>query len=80
MERALKELKAGDLVWILNEFTPRGIWPFRRIRCHYGADRIPRSFNIHTATGKLTCPAVKLSRVIDEEELINTRSAATNPT
>ena len=76
-----KQLKVGDLVWILNEFTPRGIWPLGRItKCHYGADEIPRSFDIHTATGTLTRPAVKLSRVIDEEEADITRSAATNPT
>ena len=73
-----KQLKTGDLVWILNEFTPRGIWPLGRItKCHYGADGIPRSFDIHTATGTLR-PAVKLSRVIGE--LINSRSVATNPT
>ena len=81
MERAVKTTQSGDLVWILNEFTPRGIWPLGRIiKCHYGADEKPRSFDIHTATGTLTRPAVKLSRVIDEEEADITRSAATNPT
>ena len=75
-----KQLRVGDLVWIPNEFT-RGIWPLGRItKCQYGADEIPRSFDIHTATGTLTRPAVKLSRVIDEEEAEITRSAATNPT
>ena len=53
-----KQLRVGDLVWILNEFTPRGIWPLGRItKCHYGAEEIPRSFDIHTATGTLTRPA-----------------------
>ena len=75
-----KKLKVGDLVRILNEFSPTGIWPFGRItKCHYGADGIPRLFEIHTATGTLTRPAVRLSRVIDEEQLINARSVATNP-
>ena len=48
--------------------------------CQYGADEIPRSFDIHTVAGKLTRPAVKLSRAIDEEELINTRIVASNLT
>ena len=75
-----KQLKAGDLDWILNEFTPRGIWLLGRItRCHSGAERLPRQFDIHTARGALTRPLVKFSRVIDEEELIDTRSAATKP-
>ena len=74
------QLKAGDHVWILNEFTPRGNWPLGWIKkFHYGADGIPRSFDIHTATGTLTRPAVKLSRITNEKELINTRGAATYP-
>ena len=44
------------------------------------SQRNTRLFDIHTATGTLTRPALKLSRVIDEEELINTMNAATNPT
>ena len=81
MERRVETTQSGDLVWTLNEFTPRGIWPLGRImKCHYGAHGIPISFDIHTATGTLTRPVVKLSRVIDEEELINSRNVATDPT
>ena len=76
-----KQLKAGDLVWIQNEFIPRGIWPLGLItKCHYGADEMTRLFDVHTTKRKLIRPAVNLSRVIDEEEEGITRSAATNPT
>ena len=80
MKKTDEKTQKGDLVWILKEFTPRGNWPLGRItKRHYVVDGIPRSFDIHTATGTLTRPAVKMSRVKDEEELINSRSVATNP-
>ena len=58
-----KQLKEGDLVWLLHEFTPRGIWPMCRIaKCHNGLDGPARSFEIKTSTGVLNRRAVKLAK------------------
>ena len=58
-----EELKEGDLVWLLHEFTPRGIRPFGRIaKCHNGMDERARSFEIKTSIGVLKRPAVKLAK------------------
>ena len=57
------QLKEGDLVRLLHEFTPRGIWPMGRIaKCHNGLDGRSRSFKIKTSTGVLNRPAVKLGK------------------
>ncbi|XP_075253255.1 uncharacterized protein LOC142345059 [Convolutriloba macropyga] len=60
-----EQLKEGDLVWLLHEFTPRGIWPMGRIaKCHNGLDGRARSFEIKTSAGVLNRPAVKLAKVL----------------
>ena len=61
-----EQLKEGDLVWLLHEFTPRGIWPMARIaKCHNGLDGRARSFKIKTSTGVLNRSAVKLAKVLN---------------
>ena len=60
-----EELKEGDLVWLLHEFTPRGVWPMgRNAKCHNGFEGRARSFKIKTSTGVLNRPAVKLAKVL----------------
>ena len=61
-------LEEGDLVWILEEWTPRGIWPLGRVtRTFTGPDNITRSCEVKTALGKLKRPAVRLAHVIPKE-------------
>ncbi|XP_075263975.1 uncharacterized protein LOC142355812 [Convolutriloba macropyga] len=57
-------LEVDDVVWLLEEFTPRGIWPLGRVtRTFTGPDNIARSCEVTTALGKLNRPAVKLMHV-----------------
>ena len=61
-------LEEGDLVWILEEWTPRGIWPLGRVtRTFTGPDNIARSCEVKTALGKLKRPAVRLAHVFPKE-------------
>ena len=40
-QRSNDELDEGDIVWVLKDFTPRGIWPLRKIvRAHRSSDGI----------------------------------------
>ena len=57
-------LKTGDLVWIVDERSPRGHYPLARIKTlNYGKDNIARSAVVTTRSGELTRPAVKLAPV-----------------
>ena len=57
-------LEVGDVVWLLEEWTPRGIWPLGRVtRIFTGPDKTARSCELKTALGFLTRPAVKLQHV-----------------
>ena len=57
-------LRVGDLVCILHDFTPRGIWPLGRIAAtHPGRNGIVRVCTVKTAYGTFDRPAVSLSRV-----------------
>ena len=64
--KQVESLQQGDLVWILEDLTPRGLWPLGWVlRTFPGADGIVRSCEIKTSRGTLHRPAVKLSRVLD---------------
>ena len=53
-----------DVVWLLEKFTPRGIWPLGQVtRTSTGPSNIARSCEVKTALGKLIRPAVKLMHV-----------------
>ena len=56
-------LEVDDIVWLLEEFTPRGIWPLGRVtRTFTGPDNIARSYEFKTAlTENLfrLCPPVR---------------------
>ena len=57
-------LQVGDIVWVLKDLTPRGIWPLGRIvSLHPGPDGITRVCSVRTAYGTFERPAVSLSRV-----------------
>ena len=57
-------LQVGDIVWVLKDLTPRGIWPLGRIvSLHPGPDGITRVYSVRTAYGTFERPAVSLSRV-----------------
>ena len=60
-----QELKAGDLVWIVEDSSPRGYYPLARVKTlNYGKDATARSALLKTATGDLTRPLVKLAPVL----------------
>ena len=60
-------LKTGDLVWIVDERSPRGHYPLARIKTlYYGKDNIARSAVVTTRSGELTRPAVKLAPVFEK--------------
>ena len=53
-----------DLVWILNDNCPRGVWPLGIVeKTHIGPDGVVRSCLLKTALAKVTRPAVRLSLV-----------------
>ena len=61
------KLEENDVVWVLEEWTPRGIWPLGRVtRTFTGPDKTARSCEVKTALGFLTRPAVKLAHVFPQ--------------
>ena len=49
---AQPQLRVGDLVWILRDFTARGIWPLGRITAtHTGRHRVVRVCTVKTSIG-----------------------------
>ena len=62
-----EQLDEGDIVWVLKDFTLRGIWPLGRIaKAHRASVGIARSFDIQTSTEMVQRPAVTLSRVFPQ--------------
>ena len=54
-------LEVGDVVLIVDENTPRGLWPLARVvQVHPGSDGRVRSADVKTATSTYTRPANKL--------------------
>ena len=63
-------LEKDDLVWILGDFTSRGIWPLGQVlEVLTGSDDIARSCKLKTPLGVLTRPAVKLALVSPKKEI-----------
>ena len=57
-------LKVGDIVWVLKDLTPRGIWPIGRVvEEHPGRDGTTRVVTVRTAYGTLNRPATALVKV-----------------
>ena len=60
----LSPITVGELVWVLRDFTPRGIWPIGRVEAVFpGRDGQTRVCSVKTAYGTFERPAVSLSRV-----------------
>ena len=63
-------LQVGDLVWVLEVFTPRGLWPLAKvIEVYPSSDQIVRSVKLKTAFGEKIRPVVKLSKVLADQFL-----------
>ena len=57
--------KVDDLVWVLEDFTPRGLWPLAKvIEVHPGSDQIVRSVKVKIAFGEKVRTVIKLSKVL----------------
>ena len=58
-----KQLKTGDLVWIVEAINPRGYYPLARVvKLHFGSDAIAQIAEVKTTSGNR--PVVKLAPVI----------------
>ena len=61
---ATLSLKVNDIVWLLQDFTPWGIWPLGKITTtHPGKDGFTRVCTVKTAFGTFERLAVSLSTV-----------------
>ena len=61
-ERKLQS-KGDDLVWILYDFSPCGLWPLAKVMEIYpGSDKIVRPVIIKTAYGEKMRQVAKLSK------------------
>ena len=62
-----KPQEVGHLEWILEDMTPRGIWPVGILeKLFHGNDGKVRSSEIRTGFRKQTRPVNKLTLVIDD--------------
>ena len=60
-----ENLKVNDLVWLLEDFTPRGLWPRAKvIEIYPGSDGVVRSVKLRTPHGEKVRPVIKLSKVL----------------
>ena len=67
-----RDLKTGDLVWIVEPTSPRGHYPLARVvELNYGTDAVARSAELKTATGNLVRPVVKLAPVLPSPDSPN---------
>ena len=58
-------LRVNDIVWILKDKTPRGIWPLGRVLEVYpGLDGQHRVVKVKTAYGTYVRPVSALARVL----------------
>ena len=64
-----RDLKIGDLVWIVGPTAPREHYPLARVvKKKFGTDAVARSTEVKTSTGNLVRPVVKLAPVLDIPE------------
>ena len=60
-----RDLKTGDLVWIVEPTSPRGHYPLARVvRLNFGTDAVTRSAEVRTVSGNLVRPVIKLAPVL----------------
>ena len=66
-----ENLKVNDLVWLLEDFTPRGFWPLAKvIEICPGSDGVVRSVKLRTPHGEKVRPVIKLSKVLINKWII----------
>ena len=60
-------IEVGDMVWIVENNTPRGVWPVGRVqKVNEGKDYVVRSCLVKTSRGGFVKPAVTLSLINDK--------------
>ena len=63
--QSARQLKTGDLVWIVEPTSPRGYYPLARVvKLNFGSDAVARSAEVKTTSGNLVRPVVKLAPVL----------------
>ena len=68
--QADRQLKTGDLVWIVEPSSPRGYYPLARVvKLNFGSDAVARSAEVRTRSGNLVRPVVKLAPVLPSPDL-----------
>ena len=67
-----RQLKTGDLVWIIEPSSPRGHYPLARVtKLNFGSDAIARPAELKTITGRLVRPVVKRFPVLPLHEVVS---------
>ena len=65
---ASNNLAVDDLVWVLEDYTPRGLWPLAKIlEVHPASDGTARWVTLQTPHGKKVRPVIELSKVFPKE-------------
>ena len=68
--QSARQLKTGDLVWIVEPTSPRGYYLLARVvKLNFGSDAIARSAEVKTTSGNLVRPVVKLAPVLPPPDL-----------
>ena len=70
--QSARQLKTGDLVWIVEPTSPRGYYPLARVvKLNFGSDAVARSAEVKTTSGNLVRPVVKLAPVLPPPDLLD---------
>ena len=65
-----RQLRTGDLVWIVEDTSPRGYYPLARVlKLNFGSNAVPRSGEVKTTSGNFVRPVVKLAPVLPPHNL-----------
>ena len=68
--QSARQLKSGDLIWIVEPTSPRGYYPLARVvKLNFGSDAVARSAEVKTTSGNLVRPVVKLAPVLPPPDL-----------
>ena len=63
-----QDLNTRDLVWIVEDTSPRGPYPLARVlKLNFGHDAFARSAEVRTATGNLVRPVLLYPDLPDVE-------------
>ena len=65
-----RQLKTGDLVWIVEPTISRVYYPLARVvKFNFGSDAVARSPEVKTTSGNVVRPVVKLASVLPSPDL-----------